>query len=195
MILVIASLSMKMRRIVVSDKPGPCVSYAEVFDTFQAKEFVHFYNAIGPKNKDKCTKKQLLGYMAENGVTITAVLNALPDDDKLSLKLEKGFTEAMWSVPRQPASFWAEKYPHQEDPTMRPLGAVAKEPTRRTKRQNRREVITLLAEENPKRNGSKSWYRFAAYVTGMTVEEAIHKGLTSGDIKYDQEHGYISLSK
>lgn len=55
-------------------------------------------------------------------------------------------------------------------------------------------VITLLAVENPKRVGSKSYERFDNYATGMTVAAALEAGLTSGDINYDLGKGYISVA-
>lgn len=54
-------------------------------------------------------------------------------------------------------------------------------------------VITLLAEKNPKREGSASHTRFAAYKTGITVAEALAAGLTTGDFHHDVAHGFISI--
>lgn len=53
--------------------------------------------------------------------------------------------------------------------------------------------ITLLAEKNPKREGSASHARFAAYVSGQTVAEALAAGLTTGDFHHDVAHGFISI--
>jgi hypothetical protein len=54
-------------------------------------------------------------------------------------------------------------------------------------------VITLLAETNPKREGSASRERFAHYKTGQTVAEALELGLTHGDFNHDVTHGFISI--
>ncbi len=58
-------------------------------------------------------------------------------------------------------------------------------------------VITVLAPENPKREGTKcrewfDWYKRGK--KGMTVEAYIKKGGKLGDIRWDLKKGYISLS-
>ena len=55
-------------------------------------------------------------------------------------------------------------------------------------------VITLNAEKNPKREGSKSHTRFAVYKTGQTVEQFIVGGGTYGDLAWDSARGYISIA-
>jgi hypothetical protein len=54
-------------------------------------------------------------------------------------------------------------------------------------------IINLLADKNPKRDGSAAHGRFAAYQTGMTVEAALAAGVTRGDLAYDAKHGYIEV--
>jgi hypothetical protein len=54
-------------------------------------------------------------------------------------------------------------------------------------------VITLLAEKNPKREGSAAHTRFELYVTGQTVAEALAAGLTTSGFHYDTSHGFISI--
>lgn len=54
--------------------------------------------------------------------------------------------------------------------------------------------ITLLAKANPKRNGSKTYKRFALYKSGMTVGDFLKKGGTHGDVNWDSKHKYIKLS-
>jgi len=53
--------------------------------------------------------------------------------------------------------------------------------------------ITWLVEGNPKREGSKSRDRYEAYRSATTVEEYIAAGGTFGDLKYDAEHGYLTV--
>lgn len=53
--------------------------------------------------------------------------------------------------------------------------------------------VTFLTESNPKRVGSKSFDRFAAYMGAGTVGEYIAAGGTYGDLKYDAEHGFITV--
>lgn len=55
-------------------------------------------------------------------------------------------------------------------------------------------TITLLAIENPKRKNTLSFTRFALYKNGMTVGDYIAAGGRSGDVNYDVENGYISIS-
>jgi len=54
--------------------------------------------------------------------------------------------------------------------------------------------ITLLAKENPKREGSASHKRFGLYKTGMTVGEFISKGGTLADVAWDARKNFISVS-
>lgn len=54
-------------------------------------------------------------------------------------------------------------------------------------------VITVIASENPKRAGSAAHGRFAQYRTGMTVAEATKAGLLHEDLRYDRDHGHISI--
>ena len=58
---------------------------------------------------------------------------------------------------------------------------------------NAAKKITLLVKENPKREGTASHQRFALYKSGMTVGEFCTKGGTMGDVKWDADHGYISI--
>jgi hypothetical protein len=54
------------------------------------------------------------------------------------------------------------------------------------------QVITLIVA-NPKRKGSLAFKRYARYVDGMTVGEAILAGLTREDFRWDTRHGHISI--
>ena len=54
-------------------------------------------------------------------------------------------------------------------------------------------AITLLVSGNPKREGSKAHGRFAAYVDGASVQEALDSGLTTADLVYDAAHGHIAI--
>jgi hypothetical protein len=53
--------------------------------------------------------------------------------------------------------------------------------------------IKVLVDTNPKREGSASYKRFAIYKSGMTVAEAIAKGLTRPDLNWDVDHQFISI--
>lgn len=54
-------------------------------------------------------------------------------------------------------------------------------------------VITLLVSENPKRG--KSAEVFSHYQSGMTVENFVAAGGTTGDVRWDIAHGYISIDQ
>lgn len=47
-------------------------------------------------------------------------------------------------------------------------------------------------DNNPKKAGSKTHGRFQSYQTGMTIQQALDAGLTTADLNYDKEHGFIS---
>lgn len=53
--------------------------------------------------------------------------------------------------------------------------------------------ITLVAESNPKRPGSKSFERFALYQNGMTQGEALDAGVLTADLIWDSKHGFITI--
>lgn len=56
--------------------------------------------------------------------------------------------------------------------------------------------LTVVAESNPKRAGSKSFDRFEGYLTDpapTTVQEALDNGLGMGDIHYDIIAGSIEV--
>lgn len=54
--------------------------------------------------------------------------------------------------------------------------------------------LKLLAAENPKREGTESYARFALYKNNMLVEEALAAGVRRADLDWDQKHGYISIA-
>lgn len=51
--------------------------------------------------------------------------------------------------------------------------------------------IKLLVKENPKRG--KAAKRFSIYKNGLPVEQYFAKGGTSGDLRWDMKHKYITL--
>lgn len=53
--------------------------------------------------------------------------------------------------------------------------------------------VTLLTKNNPKREGSKSFDRYENYAVAGTVGEYIAAGGTYADLKYDAEHGFVSV--
>ena len=64
------------------------------------------------------------------------------------------------------------------------------------KRIDENAIITVLAEDNPKREGSAARARFDLYRDGMTVREAKANGLWATDIAYDSDPGrnFIKLT-
>ena len=61
------------------------------------------------------------------------------------------------------------------------------------KRINENDIITMVAEDNPKREGSAAHRRFEYYRDGMTVREAKAAGLLAVDIAHDVGKDFISL--
>lgn len=72
--------------------------------------------------------------------------------------------------------------------------AKTKAPKTGRTRKNADAKITLLVKENPKRKGTAAHARYAKYETGMTVGEALKKGITSADLVYDAKHNYIRIA-
>lgn len=56
--------------------------------------------------------------------------------------------------------------------------------------------VVVLVKANPKREGTASYERFAAYFSKKvkTVGDALAAGLTRKDIAWDTNHGFIQLS-
>ena len=54
-------------------------------------------------------------------------------------------------------------------------------------------TITVLAEANPKREGSASFDRFELYQDGMTIAEFVEAGGSIADVHNDVAKGYISI--
>ena len=53
--------------------------------------------------------------------------------------------------------------------------------------------ITVLAKSNPKRPGTKCYTWFSWYKSGMTVAQYFEKGGRADHIRWDVQHGFISL--
>lgn len=48
---------------------------------------------------------------------------------------------------------------------------------------------------NPKKPGSATHARFELYRPGMTVDQVCALGVTTADVRYDVDHGFITLEK
>lgn len=55
--------------------------------------------------------------------------------------------------------------------------------------------ITFNTKTNPKREGSKSHSRFQKYMGSKTVQEYLDNGGTKGDLKYDSEKDFITITE
>lgn len=58
---------------------------------------------------------------------------------------------------------------------------------------NGQRTITVMAQNNPKREGTAAHARFNLYKTGMTVEAFLAAGGTRADVNHDSSHGFIRL--
>lgn len=52
-------------------------------------------------------------------------------------------------------------------------------------------VIRIVEKKNPKKEGTAAHKRYATYEDGMTVGEALKKGITLRDIRHDTRQKYI----
>lgn len=59
---------------------------------------------------------------------------------------------------------------------------------------NGTEKITLLVKENPKREGTDSFKRFALYGKSKTVADFLKAGGTTTDLRWDEAHKFIKVS-
>lgn len=84
---------------------------------------------------------------------------------------------------------------HEVAPVKTPSKPTGDNDMAERKRLNDAATITLLAETNPKRAGSASHAYFENYKTGMTIAEAKAAGITPAALRYDTEHGYISITE
>ena len=80
----------------------------------------------------------------------------------------------------------ARRYEAPEGERPEPKSTLTRTPVQRT---DPRRIVHVAP--NPKKPGSKSYERYAAYREGMTVSEAIAAGVTSADVKWDHDHGFI----
>jgi hypothetical protein len=55
--------------------------------------------------------------------------------------------------------------------------------------------VRFLVDANPKRPGSKSWYRFEAYFKArpLTVRQMLYVGAIHEDVRWDLGHRFIAL--
>lgn len=56
-------------------------------------------------------------------------------------------------------------------------------------------IIRVLVAANPKKVGSAAYTRFATYVNGQTVAQALAADKTMADFKYDVAHGFIKVER
>lgn len=54
-------------------------------------------------------------------------------------------------------------------------------------------IVRLLVSRNPKRYGSGAYDRFSRYENGMTVGEALRRGIRRDDLRWDINHGFIRI--
>lgn len=66
--------------------------------------------------------------------------------------------------------------------------------TQKRRRANKKSIITIKTIDNPKRQGTLAYGRFALYQDGMTVAEYVAAGGRTGDVNHDAEAGYIELT-
>ena len=82
----------------------------------------------------------------------------------------------------------APRYRAPEGERPEPKSKLTRAPVQRT---DPRRIVYVAP--NPKKPGSASYDRFARYVVGMTVTEALAAGVTGADVKWDSERGFIKF--
>ena len=85
---------------------------------------------------------------------------------------------------RQPQPAPQPPPPRPEPPQQTQPGTVPRKPNQR---------IVLLAKENPKRPGSKSFARFELYQHFNTTDEYLKNGGYAADLLWDADRGFIKL--
>lgn len=83
------------------------------------------------------------------------------------------------------------KKPAAKSPAKKATGKKAPPP--RKARFTDEMKITVVAKENPKREGTAAHKAFARYKSGMTVAEAIKAGVRRADLSYDTANGHITI--
>lgn len=162
----------------------------ETREQFIAARSVHYAGAA-----TKVMVKNLMDVNPKVGLPAT-------QDTELTSKLIENYLGRLWDSThgvtyKQPVQ--SEPANDKENEDMAAKKASAKKAAKPEAKKGRPSAnadgkIKVLAKENPKRKGSEAYKRFAKYVTGMTVAEALKKGVTSADIAYDKKHGFISVS-
>lgn len=143
------------------------------------------------------TKRSLAGVWRELFVALDGAAKPPPEDPAVIVQLIRDDRRATKVTGVSVKSTRKEVEPMTE-------AAVNEAPKSRTVRPKFPEtaVIRLKADEsgnkygstnNPKREGTKAFEKFAKYADGMTVAQALEAGIPGSSIYYDLDHGYISV--
>lgn len=76
--------------------------------------------------------------------------------------------------------------------TVRPARAQRAPRGAAVRRTDGRTIVSVAP--NPKRPGTAAHARYERYVVGETVEQAIARGVTADDVRYDEGRGYVVLA-
>ena len=129
------------------------------------------------------------------------ICNLITRDRKLSLKERKTMAKETTKPVEETTEAAAETGAATEAPAEK--GTTKRAPPAREPKFKPEMIITMLAdkdgkpfsaENNPKRAGSQSAERFALYVNGMSVDQAVAAGLTRGDLANDVDKKFISIA-
>ena len=76
-----------------------------------------------------------------------------------------------------------------------PVPAASSKKRKRNKRCTDSSVTLAFGQNNPKRAASKSHARYEKYKSATTLADFYARGGTPADIKHDEAHGYLVVSK
>ena len=132
--------------------------------------------------------ENLLHYCQQNHVSQSEVIMALRNDTRVDA-ISAVERLIMKPIDRRTP---AEANRDREGDKPRPQIAA---PVRASEAQTDTRLIRVLVAENPKRKGTSSYERFAKYKDGMSVADFIRVGGTQGDLRWDQERGFVRLEE
>jgi hypothetical protein len=92
-----------------------------------------------------------------------------------------------------PALRGKQRDPATGQPKERPEPKTKMQRVARPSKTDPRKIVAVVP--NPKKPGSASFDRFALYVVGMTVTQALAAGVKSADIDWDSARGFIKFEE
>ena len=170
------------------------LKFTEKFSADQLTEFVSVLRDVGIVTiDDPVDHVQVATHLDENKIEHVDVVLALASASPEIIEILMGEP-----ITRGPAS----RGKDQSAPHTRPNGSKSAGGKRVAKNELGEPIAAPAADDprivatvkpNPKKASSKSFVRYAIYYPGISVKEFIVAGGLKADVKYDVEHGFITL--